>query len=356
MRLSVQGVSKSFGRHEVLKDVCLEVASGELCTVLGRSGCGKTTLLRVIAGLLPAGQGRLALGGRDITSLPPDKRRVSLVPQEGALFPHLTVAGNVGFGLRRAERGRVPGLLDLVGVTELAARMPHEISGGQAQRVALARALAVEPDLILLDEPFSALDNAARLMLRAEVRSLLLETGTTAILVTHDQEEALSLSDQVVLMAQGRVLQSGTPQEVYQKPANLTAARLTGSVQTLEGEGSGARAHTLLGDVALQSPAQGAGTVLLRPEQLRPARDPEGDWEVAELRFHGETTDLGLRHLSMPRGEPPACPPGRCADTVPGQAEQAPQRTVVARTQQTGWQVGDRLALVVQGAATFQGR
>ncbi len=356
MRLSVRGVSKSFGSHKVLADVALEVASGELATVLGRSGCGKSTLLRVIAGLLRPEQGRLTLGQREVTSLPPDKRRISLVPQEGALFPHLTVAGNVGFGLRRADRGRVPELLDLVGVRELATRMPHEISGGQAQRVALARALAVEPDLILLDEPFSALDSSARLSLRAEVRRLLLETRTTAVLVTHDQEEALSLSDRVALMSEGKMIQSGTPQEVYRCPASLTAAQLTGAVQALAAQAAGTRARTLLGDVALHAPAQGVGMVLLRPEQLRPARDPDGGWAVTEVGFHGGSTDLVLCHRAAPRPGPPGRLPGSRVGTRLQEPERPALRTLVARTQQTGWQVGDRLALAVEGAATFHGR
>ncbi|MDO5067555.1 MAG: ABC transporter ATP-binding protein [Propionibacteriaceae bacterium] len=331
MGLCTRGISMSFGSTEVLREVDMVVEAGELATVLGRSGCGKTTLLRIVAGLLTPGRGSVVLGGCDITALPTERRRISLVPQEGALFPHLSVARNVGFGLRRSEQGRVPELLELVGLGELASRMPHEISGGQAQRVALARALAVEPELVLLDEPFSALDSASRVQLRSELRHLLKRTGTTAVLVTHDQEEALALSDRVVLMAEGRVIQTGTPQQVYQQPTGLTAARLSGSVQTLKAEAAGMCADTVIGEVVLHSPAQGSGTVVLRPEQIRAVPAAEGEWTVFEVTFHGDSTDLTLRHDGAETAE-----------------------TLVARTQQPGWQVGDRVTVMVDGAATFE--
>lgn len=328
MKLHVADVSHSFGALEVLTRVHMDVGAGELATVLGRSGCGKTTLLRIIGGLLQPRVGTITLGERDITALPPQKRRVALVPQEGALFPHLNVARNVGFGLGRGGRGCVNDLLDLVGLRDLATRMPHEISGGQAQRVALARALAVEPDLVLLDEPFSALDSAARLSLRAEVRKLLRETGTTAILVTHDQEEALSLSDRVILMTEGKVVQAGTPDEVYHRPVSLAAARLTGSVHTLPAEATGATARTLIGNVPLHGTAAGTSMLLLRPEQLKPVAAPHGDWTVRCVTFHGASTDVELCHDDG--------------------------TTVVARTQHSSWRPQDRATLTIEGSAAFE--
>lgn len=328
MMLRTTHVCHSFGSTEVLTDVDLAVEAGELATVLGRSGCGKTTLLRIVAGLLRPRSGTVRLGDRDITALPPERRRISLVPQEGALFPHLTVAQNVGFGLRGGDRGKVTELLELVGLAELGKRMPHEISGGQAQRVALARALAVDPDLVLLDEPFSALDSVARVRLRAELRRVLQQAGTTAVLVTHDQDEALSLSDRVVLMAGGRVIQTGTPDDVYHRPINEVAARLTGSIQGLPGEATGERAATLLGEVVLHATARGRGMVLLRPEQVRPDADACGEWTITRVTFHGDTTDLELSHGSG--------------------------ASLVARTQRPGWEETDRVTLSVSGPAVFQ--
>ncbi|MET0711925.1 MAG: ABC transporter ATP-binding protein, partial [Jiangellaceae bacterium] len=198
--LVVRGLEKSFGSVRVLDELDLVVPAGRLAAVLGPSGCGKTTLLRVIAGFESADRGTVVLHGAQVAGpgvhVPPERRRVGVVPQEGALFPHLTVAGNVGFGLTRAERraGRIGELLDLVGLGGFGHRMPYELSGGQQQRIALARALAPEPALVLLDEPFNALDTGLRAAIREDVRSALRAAGATAVLVTHDQEEALSMA------------------------------------------------------------------------------------------------------------------------------------------------------------------
>lgn len=218
--LHVQGLTKAYGpAAPVLRGLDLDVPGGALAAVLGPSGCGKTTLLRIVAGFLHADTGTVTVGGRELTGpavhLPPERRRIGIVPQEGALFPHLSVARNVAFGLtglERAERRRrTEDMLDLVGLAGYGDRMPHELSGGQQQRVALARALAPRPQLVLLDEPFNALDSALRAGVRTDVRAALRATGATAVLVTHDQQEALSTADLVAVVRQGRVAQCDTP-------------------------------------------------------------------------------------------------------------------------------------------------
>lgn len=279
--LCVEGLTKSYGAGEpTLRGIELSVPSGALAAVLGPSGCGKTTLLRIVAGFLRADAGTVRLGGRVIggpgVHLPPERRRIGIVPQEGALFPHLSVARNVAFGLTgvdRAERGRVTGeMLDLVGLAGYGDRMPHELSGGQQQRVALARALAPRPQLVLLDEPFNALDSALRTGVRADVRSALRATGATAVLVTHDQQEALSTADLVAVVRDGRVVQCDAPHDLYRRPADPWIAGFVGDAVLLPGtvEGDGT-ARTALGPVSLVGPSAGlrTGTVVLRPEQLR---------------------------------------------------------------------------------------
>jgi iron(III) transport system ATP-binding protein len=277
--LTVTAARKSFGAVPALDHVDLAVPAGELAAVLGPSGCGKTTLLRCIAGLerLDAGEIRVAgsvvAGAR--THVPAHRRRVALVPQEGALFPHLSVAGNVEYGLDRAERraGRADEVLALVGLDGYQRRMPHELSGGQQQRVALARALAPRPRLILLDEPFSALDAGLRASLRQDVRAALRADGATAVLVTHDQAEALSLADHIVVMHGGVVVQDGPPTDVYAAPVDQWVARFIGDAILLPGVVRDGRAHTAAGEAPLHD-GNGAGmsravTVLLRPEQVR---------------------------------------------------------------------------------------
>jgi len=274
-RVSVVEVTASYGGAPVLRDLSLEVASGEILAVLGASGSGKTTLLRVLAGFLRPNGGEVRFGDRVVSSdgawVPPERRRVGIVPQEGALFPHLDVAGNVGFGLPRGSEARVEEMLAMVGMAGLGRRRPQELSGGQQQRVALARALAPAPEVLCLDEPFSALDASLRVRLRGEVRDVLLATGTTAILVTHDQEEALSVADRVAVVRDGRVVQVDTPDRLYEHPGDLDTARFVGDAVELDGRvvADGVVACAL-GEVPV--PGVGTpgtrGTLVLRPEQL----------------------------------------------------------------------------------------
>lgn len=267
--LRIEGLRKTFGDTVALAGADLAVAEGELVAVLGPSGCGKTTLLRCVAGFERPDGGSITVAGRRIEHLPPQARRVGVVPQEGALFPHLSVGRNVAYGLRGAGRGgRVAEVLDLVGLDGYARRMPHELSGGQRQRVALARAMAPKPELILLDEPFSALDAGLRQSLRGEVAAALRAAGATAVLVTHDQDEALSLADRVAVMREGRIVQFAPPAEVYRSPVDPWTASFVGDAVWLDGDVAGDTAATAVGDVAVEGP-DGPARLLLRPEQLR---------------------------------------------------------------------------------------
>ncbi|UQX04142.1 ABC transporter ATP-binding protein [Streptomyces sp. RerS4] len=297
--LQITGLAKAYGAGApVLDGLDLTVPEGALAAVLGPSGCGKTTLLRIIAGFLHADAGTVAIGGRTLTGpgvhLPPERRRIGVVPQEGALFPHLSVARNVAFGLTGADRGsrrrRTEEMLELVGLAGYGDRMPHELSGGQQQRVALARALAPEPALVLLDEPFNALDSALRTGVRADVRTALRATGATALLVTHDQQEALSTADLVAVVRNGTVAQCGTPQEVYRHPADPWVASFVGDAVLVGGRVEGGTAATPLGRVRLAAAPGGVseGLVMLRPEQLQ-LTDPVGGatGTVTEVRFYG---------------------------------------------------------------------
>ena len=310
-RLTVTGLWKDYGGEPVLKGLELDVPPGSLTAVLGLSGCGKTTLLRVIAGFERAQRGVVTLGGVTLedggTYLPPERRSVGYVPQEGALFPHLTVAGNVGFGLPRRERqgSKVQGLLEMVGIAPLAERMPHELSGGEQQRVALARALALRPQALLLDEPFSSLDASLRTQVREEVHSLLRGQGVTVVLVTHDQEEALSLADSVAVLRDGRIVQQGPPAELYEHPVDESLARFLGAVNLLDAEFAGATARTPLGPLPLreQAAADGAGTVIVRPEQLEVRmrteeggeREPGLAGQIEQCRYYGHDALLHIR-------------------------------------------------------------
>ena len=272
--LVVEGLVKSFGGLRVLDGVDLTVPEGSLAAVLGPSGCGKTTLLRVVAGFETADAGTVSLGGTLVARpghhVAPERRRVGVGPQEGALFPHLTVAGNVGFGLGRGRRhqSRVDDLLELVGLGGFGDRMPNELSGGQQQRVALARALAPDPALVLLDEPFSALDTGLRAAVRDDVRTALRATGATAVLVTHDQEEALSMADLVAVMADRRIAQVATPGELYSAPVDLGVATFVGDAVVLDVVADGARATSALGALERRTPVYGAGRAVVRPEQI----------------------------------------------------------------------------------------
>ncbi|BCB76163.1 ABC transporter ATP-binding protein [Phytohabitans flavus] len=301
--LSVAGLRKAYGSVVALDGADLEVATGTLAAVLGPSGCGKTTLLRCVAGFERVHSGTIAVGGRTVantgTHMPPHRRRVAVVPQEGALFPHLSVAGNVGYGLDRAARrsGRVEEVLALVGLPGYGERMPHQLSGGQQQRVAVARALAPRPPLVLLDEPFSALDAGLRGDLRRDVREALRADGATAVLVTHDQGEALSMADQVAVMHDGQIVQSGPPSTVYREPASPWVARFVGEAVLLPATVDGPDAVTPLGRLPLHGTAgDGAVTVLLRPEQMRVSANGGGTAAtVVRHDFHGHDALVQLR-------------------------------------------------------------
>ncbi|CAI7976858.1 Fe(3+) ions import ATP-binding protein FbpC 1 [Frankia sp. Hr75.2] len=283
--LLVRGAVRSFGSVRALDGLDLVVPAGSLLAVLGPSGCGKTTLLRAVAGFERLDAGEISVRGRTVAGPgvhePPHHRRAAVVPQEGALFPHLDVARNVGYGLDHATRrsGRVAEVLALVGLEGYGHRMPHQLSGGQQQRVAIARALAPRPALILLDEPFTALDAGLRATLRREVREALLADGTTAILVTHDQDEALSMADLVAVQRAGRIVQVDAPHRVYSMPADPWVAGFVGEAALVRGWLGDGEVRTPLGtvpvtgtDVDLTDPAPGPVpvpvTVLVRPEQI----------------------------------------------------------------------------------------
>jgi iron(III) transport system ATP-binding protein len=302
----LEGVEKTFGLTRAVAGVSVEVRPGEVFAVLGPSGCGKTTLLRLIAGFERPDTGEVEVNGRLMAGprawVPPERRRIGLVFQDYALFPHLTALGNVGFGLPRRERAHAVRALELVGLQHRAENYPHELSGGERQRVALARALAPEPAVVLLDEPFSSLDASLRGHLRREVELILRDAGATAIIVTHDQEEALSLADRLAVMRDGRLVQVGPPEQVYLAPADRWAASFLGEVNVLAGrvEATGVRTELGLFDVAGPgdgSPApSGLVHLAVRPEQLELRVDPDGNADVLEREFRGHDVLYRLRH------------------------------------------------------------
>jgi len=286
----------------VLSALNLDVPESSVTAVIGASGCGKTTLLRLIAGLERPDAGTISIDNNLVagpnTWVPPERRQVGLVPQQGALFPHLNVAANVGFGLDRQARktNRVPELLELVGMSAYGKRMPWELSGGQQQRVALARALAPNPKVVLLDEPFAALDATLRQSIRKDVRSVLVELRTTVVLVTHDQEEALSMADQVALMRSGRIVQSGSPDDVYRTPADLESGTFLGDAILLDATFSDNKAQTIIGTLTVRNGSAGeAGQILIRPEQFRlHARDEGVVARVVAVQYFGHDALVSL--------------------------------------------------------------
>jgi len=301
--LRVRGVRKSFGDVLVLDGVDLDVARGDVLAALGASGGGKTTLLRVIAGFLTADEGEVSFGDADFvvggTGVAPQRRHVGYVPQEGALFPHLDVRSNIVFGLARSVR-RSYDLAELLRLVDLpaglAARYPHELSGGQQQRVALARALAPGPQLVLLDEPFSSLDAGLRVETGEAVMQALRSVGATAVLVTHDQDEALALADQVAIVRDGRVAQSAAPTDLYSSPANVDVASFVGDIVSLPAHIRGGVATCGLGDVKVGPDATAGNAVLLvRPENLRLVEVNEGTpARVVAVRFFGHDALVSL--------------------------------------------------------------
>ncbi len=288
--LQLEGVAKQFGSFTALQGVDLQIAPGEFVCFLGPSGCGKTTLLRIIAGLEAHSAGRILQAGRDISTLPPAQRDYGIVFQSYALFPNLSVADNVAYGLvnrqrPRAEiRARVAELLGLVGLPGSEAKVPAQLSGGQQQRVALARALATSPGLLLLDEPLSALDAIVRVHLRQEIKSLQRRLGVTTIMVTHDQEEALSVADRIVVMNHGRIEQVGTPIQIYREPASAFVADFVGRVNALPArlEAGGVQLGGTHFDCPHPGPAGRDVTVYLRPEDVLARPLAAGDSNVFE--------------------------------------------------------------------------
>jgi iron(III) transport system ATP-binding protein len=275
--LEVNGLAKSFHANTVLHDIDLDLQPGTTTAVVGSSGCGKTTLLRLIAGFETPDAGTITIAGRQVASpesaVAPHRRGVGYVAQDGALFPHLTVGQNIAYGLRgttRSEvRARVSELLETVSLdASYASRRPHQLSGGQQQRVALARALARHPVLMLLDEPFSALDTGLRASTRKAVAGLLTDAGVTTLLVTHDQEEALSIADQVAVMRDGRFTQVGSPEQVYRQPTDRFTAEFLGDCISLPCTVTSGVADCVLGRIPVQGSADGPATLVLRPEQL----------------------------------------------------------------------------------------
>jgi putative spermidine/putrescine transport system ATP-binding protein len=276
VEVRMEGLSRHYGSVKALDELDLTIKPGELIALLGPSGCGKTTTLRLLAGLEDADAGRIMVAGKDITTRPANKRDMGMVFQAYSLFPHLTVADNVAFGLRlrrqsiQARRQRAMEMLDLVGLSEQAGRYAHQISGGQQQRVALARALAIEPQVLLLDEPLSALDAKVRAQLRDEIRRIQLEVGTTTLFVTHDQEEALAIADRVGVMQAGRIEQIAAPTEVYARPATAFVAEFVGLTNKLQGtvrDGVVVVRGVEL-PLADKSVPDGAATALVRPEAV----------------------------------------------------------------------------------------
>jgi iron(III) transport system ATP-binding protein len=299
--LQLEHVSHHYGTVRALDDVTLAVQSGTLMCLLGPSGCGKTTLLRIVAGLEQLQAGRVSIAGQVVAdergAVPPERRRVGLVFQDYALFPHLDVNGNVAFGLPRGQdrKRRVVEVLDLVGLQGFGTRMPHQLSGGQQQRVALARALAPRPSLLLLDEPFSNLDAALRARVRADVRRILEAAETTAIFVTHDQEEALSLADEIALMWNGQIVQVGTPDLLYDRPTNLDVATFLGEADVLAGSASGRIVVCELGTLPTTDPAEGDVRVMIRPEAIRLNSAPGGHGLIVGREFYGHDQLVAVR-------------------------------------------------------------
>lgn len=303
--LDLRGVTKSFGSVLAVDDVDLTVPEDSVTAVLGASGCGKTTLLRLVAGFLLPDAGTIRFGNQvvagDGRAATPQQRKVGYVPQEGALFPHLDVAANIGFGLPRAARrsSRVTDLLDLVELpASLATRHPHELSGGQQQRVALARALAPGPSVVLLDEPFSSLDAALRVSTGRAVVRALRAAHATAVLVTHDQDEALSLADQVAVMREGQVVQAASPRDVYTSPADVQVARFVGGAAVLPAEIRAGRARTVLGDLEIsRGIPDGPAEVLVRPEQVALHDDSGVKARVEDVSYYGHDAAVALTVL-----------------------------------------------------------
>ena len=335
--LVLDGLQKSYGANQVVQRFDLSVERGEFISFLGSSGCGKTTTLRMVAGFETPTAGSIRVNGKEITALPPNQRRVGMVFQSYALFPNMTVAQNVAFGLRVAKmpdeqiKARVAEMLDLIKLPKLADRYPYQMSGGQQQRVALARAIATKPEILLLDEPLSALDAKIRVSLRDDIRALQRALGITTIYVTHDQEEALSMSDRIVVMSEGRMEQVGTPFEIYNKPKTRFVASFVGHLNLLKGivlDAGDGRVAIDGQPVRTAIPLNGAGagsalTVALRPEALvldANGRDNHLTGTIADVNFLGSIVrirvQIGDSRVSLDTFNNPSAPPPRPGEPV----------------------------------------
>ena len=299
--IRVENLTKSFGSNVVVKGVSFAFAKGEFVSLLGPSGCGKTTILRMIAGFENPTSGSITVGGQDITHLKPNQRQLGMVFQAYALFPNLNVGDNIGFGLKIAgmpaeeRRSRVEEMLKLIGLPGFEKRYPYEMSGGQQQRVALARAIAPRPRMLLLDEPLSALDAKIRVSLREEIRAIQLDLGITTIFVTHDQEEALSISDRVVVMNAGNIDQLGAPHEIYNKPATRFVATFVGHLNTIEATVVSASKHQVNIDgqiVTLPSLPAGAATNAPISLTSRPEVLSVGERAGSDITLTGTVSDV----------------------------------------------------------------
>ena len=295
-RAEIRALRKTFASTVAVEEFDLDVADGEFVALLGPSGCGKTTVLRMLAGITTPDRGQIRFGERCIDELPPERRNVGLVFQSYALFPHMSVAANIGFGLRmrgisRADAARrVDEALGLVDLGALAARYPRELSGGQQQRVALARALVIEPDVLLLDEPLSNLDAKLREHLREDIRALQRRLGMTAIYVTHDQAEAMALADRVVLMNAGRIVEVGNPHDLYRAPRRRFTAEFLGRTNILKGTATGGRVSLPWGEVVGTNgsrPLDGAVVLSVRPEDIGVVAVENGPGRVLDVTFLG---------------------------------------------------------------------